>query len=275
MELKWDQISDKRIHSGVSKCVLFPCIVSPATNEYTYDAGVAWSGITGIDVNNDGGDYNANYADNIDFFGLRGKERKQLDISAFTYPDEFGPCIGEREPVPGLKLNQQIHKMFGLCWRSEIHSATDDTDNDYVLHFAYGCTANSPDVENSTEEDDIEPYEFEFEAETTPVEVVGPNNRKYRSVSYLTVDSSKCNATKLAELERMIYGTADTASMLPLPTAIITLLNTDNAEATYTAVTNPTGNPSSQDYYELVDGHYVATTDTEVVSGKTYYTANA
>lgn len=40
----------------------------------------------------------------------------------------------------------------------------------------------------------------------------------------------------------------------------------------YTAVTNPTGNPKTKGYYELVDGVYVASTDTTVNSEKTYYT---
>ena len=30
-------------------------------------------------------------------------------------------------------------------------------------------------------------------------------------------------------------------------------------------------NPSVEEWYELVDGAYVASTDTEVVEGKTYY----
>lgn len=43
-------------------------------------------------------------------------------------------------------------------------------------------------------------------------------------------------------------------------------------EATYTAVTNPTGNPSTQGYYEKVGDTYVLTEDTTPQSGKTYYT---
>lgn len=42
---------------------------------------------------------------------------------------------------------------------------------------------------------------------------------------------------------------------------------------TYTAVTNPTGNPKTKGYYEkTADGKYVLTNDTTVVEGKTYYT---
>lgn len=44
------------------------------------------------------------------------------------------------------------------------------------------------------------------------------------------------------------------------------------AAATYTEVTNPTGNPKTQGYYEKVGDSYVLTEDTTVQSGKTYYT---
>lgn len=43
--------------------------------------------------------------------------------------------------------------------------------------------------------------------------------------------------------------------------------------ATFTAVSNPTGNPSAQMWYEKdANNNYFRTTDTTVVSGKTYYT---
>ena len=41
---------------------------------------------------------------------------------------------------------------------------------------------------------------------------------------------------------------------------------------TYTAVADPTGNPSAQGWYELDGNTYVLTQDTEVANGKTYYT---
>jgi len=44
---------------------------------------------------------------------------------------------------------------------------------------------------------------------------------------------------------------------------------------TYEAVASPTGNPSTSGYYELVEGAYVASTDTEVDPTKTYYVVKA
>jgi hypothetical protein len=40
---------------------------------------------------------------------------------------------------------------------------------------------------------------------------------------------------------------------------------------TYTAVENPSGNPSEKGWYEKSGDVYSLTEDTEVVSGKTYY----
>ena len=44
---------------------------------------------------------------------------------------------------------------------------------------------------------------------------------------------------------------------------------------TGTAISNPTGNPSKNGYYELVSGKYVLSTDTAVDSQKTYYQVTA
>lgn len=59
-----------------------------------------------------------------------------------------------------------------------------------------------------------------------------------------------------------------------VPSQIHNVAFTENAATdTYTAVTNPTGNPSTQGYYEKnSSGEYVLSTDTTVDSSKTYYT---
>lgn len=46
----------------------------------------------------------------------------------------------------------------------------------------------------------------------------------------------------------------------------------DESAPTYVEVQNPTGNPSTSGYYELIGDNYVLSEDTEVDSEKTYYT---
>ena len=45
-------------------------------------------------------------------------------------------------------------------------------------------------------------------------------------------------------------------------------------ETTYTAIENPTGNPTEQGWYVLNDGVYTLTEDTTVQEGTTYYVAS-
>lgn len=48
--------------------------------------------------------------------------------------------------------------------------------------------------------------------------------------------------------------------------------NIENIDSKFNTVAEPTGNPSTSSYYEKVNGIYVASADTSVVAGKTYYT---
>ena len=50
-------------------------------------------------------------------------------------------------------------------------------------------------------------------------------------------------------------------------------INSDeyNVQVTYEEVENPTGSPVEQSWYELIDGEYTLSEDTEVDETKTYY----
>lgn len=76
------------------------------------------------------------------------------------------------------------------------------------------------------------------------------------------IDLSFRVPTKHTDVLKMAYG--EEAVKENVSATIIT---------TYTAVANPSGNPKTKGYYELVDGSYVLTTDTTVAEGKTYYEA--
>lgn len=60
-------------------------------------------------------------------------------------------------------------------------------------------------------------------------------------------------------------GTEQEKVYKPMPVVPVT-------EDFYTAVANPTGNPSTSGYYEKSGNTYTASADTEVTEGKTYYT---
>lgn len=72
------------------------------------------------------------------------------------------------------------------------------------------------------------------------------------------------------DLELTVHSSIADITRIPMKIYILTKQNT---AYTYTAVQNPTGNPSTSGYYELPEtDHYVPSTDTEVDEDKTYYT---
>ena len=58
-----------------------------------------------------------------------------------------------------------------------------------------------------------------WEVSTTPVNVTG-----HKPTASITIDSTKADATKLAALEAILYGAAETDARLPLPDEIATLM---------------------------------------------------
>ena len=261
--LVWDQTGQKYYQHGVDRGVIYPL-----TSAGTYPLGYAFNGLREVQLNNDGGDPTKLYANNNVYGMSRGRVDKEGSATFYTYPDVLRECWGWREVAPGMILDQQTIKMFGMTYRIMIEN--DTGDENYELHFLYGVSMTPPDITAGTDEDDVEAQELDTDFTTVPVPVTGS-----RPVAHFLVDSRTIPAAKLAEIENIIYGTDDTNARLPLPDEIITLINTNNDPVTYTVVEpEENANPASSGWYEIVDGDYVATTDTTVVDDKTYYSRN-
>ena len=76
-----------------------------------------------------------------------------------------------------------------------------------------------------------------WELSTTPVAItaIDPSTGKvYKPSAHLIVDSTTLDATKLAELEKILYGSGDTSARLPSPDEVIALLsgNTNTEQTT-------------------------------------------
>ena len=85
----------------------------------------------------------------------------------------------------------------------------------------YGCQASPSEKGYQTVNDSPEAIAFSWEVATTPVNVTG-----MKPTSVAVVDSTKTDPTKLAELEKILYGSSepDASPRLPLPDEIKTLL---------------------------------------------------
>ena len=222
-KLQWDKTGERLYELGVSRGVLY------VQSDGAYPKGVVWNGLTQVSENPEGADPNDLWADNIKYATLRSTETFKATVEAYTYPDEFAECDGSACPTgtSGLYIGQQQRKAFGLCYRTEIGSDTNqDTTNSYKLHLVYGCTASPSDKGYETINDSPDAITFSWEIDTVPVSVTG-----LKPTSCIVIDSTKVDATALASLETILYGSGATDGRLPLPDEVISLLN---GSASYT-----------------------------------------
>lgn len=220
--LEWDAQGQKQYELGVSKGVL-----------YKYDKtkqkwiGVAWNGLISVTESPDGAEENELWADNIKYGGIRSAEKFSGSIEAYMYPEEFESCDGLARPVKGVTIGQQKREVFCLCYRTEIGN-DQDPEAGYRLHMVYNATCSPSEKSYETINDSPDAITFSWDFDTTPIPVSG-----YKPTSHLSVDSTdfvtEDEKALLAELEETLYGSVDgnttTPAELPLPEAIIDMMN--------------------------------------------------
>jgi hypothetical protein len=213
-KLVWDKSGEKLYETGVKFGVLYVQDASGA-----YPTGIAWNGLTAVTESPSGAESNPLYADDTKYLDLTSAEEFGATIEAYTYPDEFGVCDGSAELVKGVKVGQQGRKTFGLCYRTALGNDVDGADHGYKLHLIYGAKAAPSEKSYQSINDSPQALTFSWEVTTTPVVVTG-----FKPTSSITIDSTKCDATKLAALEVILYGADATAARMPLPDEVKTLM---------------------------------------------------
>lgn len=210
-KLVWDKAGERFYETGVNKGVLYPLSAG------AYNKGVAWNGLTAVTESPSGAEATPLYADNIKYLNLMSAEEFGATIEAYTYPDEFAECNGEVALATGVAIGQQTRKTFGMCYQTKVGSDT-DADLGYKIHIIYGALAAPSEKAYATINDSPEAITFSWEITTTPVEVTG-----MKPTAYVTIDSTKADADKLAELEAILYGSESEEARLPLPDEIAQL----------------------------------------------------
>lgn len=214
-KLVWNQSGKRLYETGVDHGVLYPIQTGGV-----YSKGVAWNGLTAVTESPSGADVNDIYADNMKYLGLVGAEKFGATVEAYTYPDEFAECDGSVELVKGATIGQQNRKVFGMVYRTVVGNDVDGNEHGYKLHLIYGATAAPSEKAYNTINEDPEAITFSWELSTTPVNVTG-----HKPTASLTIDSTKADPAKLAELEKILFGDTETEPRLPLPDEIAQLLN--------------------------------------------------
>lgn len=212
-KLVWDNTGERLYETGVKQGVLY------VQEEGVYPKGVVWNGLTAVTESPSGAESTPLYADDIKYLNLISAEEFGATIEAYMYPDEFAVCDGSASLAEGVFIGQQARKTFGLSYRTTIGNDTDGSDHGYKLHLIYGALAAPSEKAYATVNDSPEAITFSWEVSTTPVNVTG-----HKPTASITIDSTKCDKAKLAELEAILYGSESEEARLPLPDEIATLM---------------------------------------------------
>lgn len=220
-KLVWDQTTQKRYETGIEQVALYKQVNG------AYPAGVAWNGVTALNLTPSGAEPTPLYANDRKYLTLMSVEELGGTIEAYTYPDEWEECDGSAEAAEGVYIGQQERASFGLVAKTLIGNDTEGTKHGYKLHLVYGCLASPAEESHTTVNDSPEAVTFSWEFSTTPVEVAG-----YKATSYICIDSTKVDDAKLAALEAILYGSDGETSTakLPMPSEVLTTLGVTEAD---------------------------------------------
>lgn len=209
-KIVWDESGKRTYETGVRNGVLY---LQDAQGAYT--KGVAWNGLTAVTESPSGAEPTALYADDIKYLELFSAEEFGATIEAYTYPAEFEKCDGSASLGTGVTIGQQDRATFGLCYRTVLGNDVKGSEFGYKLHLIYGAKAKPSEKGYQTINDSPEAITFSWEISTTPVNVAG-----FKPTACVTIDSTKIEPGKLAQIEALLYGDVSTEAKLPLPDEI-------------------------------------------------------
>lgn len=208
--LVWDEVGSRFFETGVKNGVLYV-----QNDEGGYNNGVVWNGLTAVTESPSGAEETPLYADDIKYVVFYSNEEFGATIEAYTYPEEFEQCDGSAELIEGVKVGQQARRSFALVYRTALGNDIQGQDAGYKLHIIYGAKAAPSEKAYATVNDSPEAVTFSWEVSTVPVNVTG-----LKPTSTVVIDSTKCDAEVLAEIENVLFGTADQEARLLLPDEI-------------------------------------------------------
>lgn len=208
--LVWDEVGSRFFETGVKNGVLYV-----QNDEGGYNNGVVWNGLTAVTESPSGAEETPLYADDIKYVVFYSNEEFGATIEAYTYPEEFEQCDGSAELIEGVKVGQQSRRSFALVYRTALGNDIQGQDAGYKLHIIYGAKAAPSEKAYATVNDSPEAVTFSWEVSTVPVNVSG-----LKPTSTVVIDSTKCDAEVLAEIEKVLFGSEDQEARLLLPDEI-------------------------------------------------------
>ena len=214
-KIVWDESGKRTYETGVRNGVLYLLDAQGA-----YSKGVAWNGLTAVTESPSGAEPTALYADDMKYLELFSAEEFGATIEAYTYPEEFEKCDGSASLGVGVTIGQQDRATFGLCYKTVIGNDVQGSNYGYKLHLIYGAKAKPSEKGYQTINDSPEAITFSWEVSTTPVNVEG-----FKPTACVTIDSTRIEPGKLAQIEALLFGGEATEAKLPLPNEIAAIVS--------------------------------------------------
>lgn len=211
--LVWDKIGERYYETGADRGVVYPMIAG------AYSKGEAWNGLISTTLSPSGAEATPLYANNKKYLNLISLEELAFTIEAYTYPDSFAQCNGEKEVVPGVRVSQQKRVPFGYTFRNLIGNDSEGTAHGYKIHLIYNATAAPSENANTSVNDSPEAKTMSWECNTTAVDIAG-----FEPTSHIEIDSTTLAPEKLQALEDILYGTEAEEARLPMPDELVEIL---------------------------------------------------
>ena len=249
--LVWDDIGSHLYEIGTDHGVLY---VQDSDGDYM--TGVPWNGLISVSESIDDADVNKFYADNINYASAMSSGTYKASVDAYTWPEEFDPCIGASRLVDGVNVNQQNRTRFGFVYRTLIGNETSSyAEIGYKIHIVWNAIAIAQDRQYETISDSVDATTFSWDFEASPVRYtirkpkiigydengdliyeLGPDGIVYQTyekrASSMVIDSTKIDPEKvdmLLHLEDLLFGSEENDPTLPSINYIIRLFNGDES----------------------------------------------
>lgn len=214
--LIWDADGEKLYEVGVSKGVLYPL------SGGSYQAGVAWNGLTAVNESPSGGEPNKLYADNGVYIVLTSAEEYGYGIECYQTPPEFDVCDGCASIATGVKIRQQNRQPFGFCYRTEIGNDEDGMAHGYILHIAYNGIATPTERAHSTVNNDPDVDTLSYDVTCTPIDSGIEDTKK---TCVVEIYSTEVPDAKMKLIEKALYGDTNTDPRILMPDDIVDIIN--------------------------------------------------
>lgn len=208
-EITWDDRGSRLYEVGLDRGVLY--LVS--------GAAVAWNGLVSVSESLVGASQTPLYFNGQKYSDFLIPGDFAATMNAVTYPDELLELEGYGNSGTGLFVASQRAKRFGLSYRTLIGDDIEGLDFAYKIHILYNVVATVQNPRYQTLSDSNTPSEFSWSLSASPKPILG-----FRPSAHVVVDSRHVDPEVLADLERLLYGTAYSLPRQLTPTQLLSYL---------------------------------------------------